>query len=259
LIPEAFREYCEGIWLKDPTTFGLQEEFARRFQSEYILEPYLRFGKGTKPLFILTTNPGEGRYQEQLRANVVVGKSHLNISTSYYDASTILADFYDYNLTGAAATRIRKMKLLSEKSGADCVVQFESLPFHSESLPRKAIIPDLVGRTPALEDYVSKLTDALDTASVVTLSAVSTSRSIDMETVKRSPWLTWQASLLGVKTNSLELQKLVTKGKNQKVTCAFLHQEVNRHTRGFLLTMGSNNFPADEHLERVGGLIALRR
>jgi hypothetical protein len=127
--------------------------------------------------------------------------------------------------------------------GKDCIIQFESIPFHSKSLPSKRKLPELVDSSPLLKRYTQLLSATLRDKSVLAISAVDSSKSISANSVASSAWLSWQAkSLLGIDPAKLKCQPLVK--KHGKVSRAFVFQKLDEHVRGFILTMGMGSFPA---------------
>jgi hypothetical protein len=162
---------------------------------------------------------------------------------SYDEASLALARFYQNHLPkGAARARNQALEHLRALVGADCIIQFESLPFHSKSLPGKHRIPRFVSETPLLHEYVSVLTETLERVPVVALSAVDSARSLSASSIAENGWLSWQAALLGIDPRQVVLAPLIEKGG--KITSGFIYQTVHQSTRGFVLTMGGNTFPA---------------
>jgi hypothetical protein len=245
MIAQGYLEFCEALWsqwLKGP--LNLPPRISARFELEHAPEPYIRFGDGKVPFYVLLTNPGKGM-QHQRRDEIVAGKSCINRRMSYHDASLKLADFYSQHLRrGAARRKNEAMDSFKELVKADCIVQFESLPFHSPSLPGKRKLLALVKTTALLNTYASVLTEAMKDVSVVAVSAVHSGQSISTSSIARSPWLTWQASLFGIDPDRLKLTKLLEKGGT--ITQAFVYQRVNQCTRGFVLTMGGAPFPSAE-------------
>ena len=239
---QAYIEFCETLWSDwRAGRLRLQPGVSDRFQLDYMPEPYLRFGDGTKPFYVLFTNPGLGM-PHQCRDVVIAGKSCIRAQMSYQEVSLALAEFYLEHLPpGHARANNDAMCHIRELLGADCVIQLESLPFHSRALPRKDGIPQVVTRTEVLRQYAFVLAEAMKDVSVVALSAVSSSQSISRSSVVDSRWLSWQASLLGVSPAGLTLVPLVQ--KSGKITSAFLYQKVAYCTRGFVLTMGGNTLP----------------
>jgi hypothetical protein len=249
MIARSYIEFCESLWsdwLSD--TVDVPAPFLRDFAPE----PYLWFGEATaaKPLYVLFTNPGAG-LQRQHRQEILDGKSCVSPTMSYHEASLAFAASYrNGGISHSATTRNEALEHLRDLCGADCIVQFESLPFHSPELQRKHLIPDLVKSTDRLSAYVAQLADAMKSISVVGLSSVGSSQSISVSTVADSPWLSWQAkSLLGIDPKTLRLTTLAEKG--DKITSAFLYQRVGDCTRGIVLTMGGNNFPRRDRLNEV--------
>jgi hypothetical protein len=241
MIARTYIDFCETLWSDwCASRLTLPTGPADCFQLDYAPEPYLRFGEGTKPFCVLFTNPGAGM-PHQRRELVMSGKSCMGCQMPYREASIALAEFYKQLPSGHAKRNIEAMDHIRQVLGADCIIQFESLPFHSGSLPRKAEIPYIVERTEILNRYASVLAGALKNLSVMALSAVSSRRPISKSSVSDSPWLLWQASLLGIVPARLTLIPLVeTRGNT---TSAFLCQRSPHGPRGFVLTMGGNTFP----------------
>ena len=249
MIAQSYIEFCESLWsdwLSD--TVDVPAPFLRDFAPE----PYLRFGEitATKPLYVLFTNPGAG-LQRQHRQEILYGKSCVSSVMSYQEASfKFAASYRSGGISHSAKTRNEALEHLRDLCGADCIVQFESLPFHSPELRKKHLIPELVKNTDRLSTYVAHLANAIKHISVVGLSAVGSSQSISASTVADNQWLSWQASsLLGIDPRALRLATLAEKGS--KVTSAFLYQRVGDCTRGIVLTMGGNNFPRRDRLNEV--------
>ena len=100
-----------------------------------------------------------------------------------------------------------------------------------------------------LTEYSMHLTTMLGQVSVLTLSAVATNRPISTRSIVASPWLSWQATLMGVNVDALEIHPLVTKG--ERVTSALVCDHQRNRSAAFVLTMGSNSFPAQRGRERL--------
>lgn len=247
MIAQPYLGFCESLW-SDWLNDAL--DVPAPFLRDFAPEPYLQFDEGTKPLYVLFTNPGGG-LPCQSRREIKRGGSCISPTMSYQEASLAFAASYrNGGIPHSAHTRIEAVDHLRDLCGADCIVQFESLPFHSPELQRKHLIPELVKSTDRLRAYVAHLANTLKGLSVVGLSAVGSSLSISASTVADSPWLSWQASaLLGIDPRTLRPTTLAEKG--DKVTSAFLYQRVGDCTRGIVLTMGGNNFPRRDRLNEV--------
>jgi hypothetical protein len=245
MINQAYIDFCQTLWSDwCAGSLNLPQCVSGRFQLEpdYAPEPYLRFGQGLKPLYLLFTNPGAGM-PFQHRDAVLAGKSCICQKMSYFkEASLELGKYYCKELPKRAAwKRINASADIRDKVGADCIVQFETLPFHSKKLSDKQAIPKLVRENECLQDYISYLKETLKDISAVALSAVSTSMPISVESINNNRWLKWQAELLGLNITNLKQESLAE--KDGKITSAFIYQKMAKCTRGLVLTMGGNNFP----------------
>ena len=253
MIAQVYLDYCEALWERWLNgRLSLPPDVAKRFELEHAPEPYIRFGEGRKPLYVLLTNPGKG-LPHQRRGAILAGRSCLTARRSYYEASLRLGDFYKENLPPKAARRkIEAMEDFKKLVGADCIVQFESIPFHSPSLPGKRRVLKLTEEVAEFKDYTSALKTALSEVAVIAVSAVGSRESISTSSLAGSNWLRWQASLLGIDPNHVTSRTLLKKGG--AITQAFLHQRVGRCTRGLILTMGGAPFPRKEGQEILAAI-----
>lgn len=237
-------------WLKDRTVLG--PELAKKFQLDHAPEPYLCFGEGKSPLYLLLTNPGAGM-DHQSRKDLKQGRGCINSRMSYAKASVALGEFYSRKAkfrSAAARTRNEAAADLQRLLGKDCIIQFESIPFHSKSLPAKRKLPELIDSSPLLKRYTQLLSATLRDKSVIAISAVGSSQSISASSVASSHWLSWQATaLLGIDPSKLKCQPLAK--KQGKVSSALVFQKLDEHVRGFILTMGTNSFPAPKRREMI--------
>lgn len=259
MVARSFIIFCEKLWASWLAgELQLPKSVTARFQLTHAPEPYIRFGEGTKPVFFLLTNPGDGRFPEQERASILAGNYCVSRQLSYYEAALKYGTFYQEKLKNAAGTRIKAMARLSKLLGGDCFIQFESIPFHSSKLPGKRRLPDLVSKTPILAEYCQCLTAALspfDVPAVVVLSGVGSSQSISSSSLDSSLWLKWQSNLLEVRSKDLKVKHLLRKG--DKTTVAFLYKQVRNHIRGFVLSMGHNGFPSKQGLDEISSTLEI--
>lgn len=254
MLEHAYWQFCEDLWRGWlDRSVELPQTIRDRFLIDHLPEPYLRFGDGTRPFCLLLTNPGFGMPHQE-RARIQAGQSCVSADCSYYENAARLAEFYLAHLpSGGASTRNTAIQSLRELLGCDHVLQFESLPFHSETLPGKHALPSIIRETPLLEEYTRHLTAILRRTSVLTLSAVASDRPITPDSIRTSPWLAWQARLMGADIDALELHPLAT--KDDRVTVALLcGRQSNRHA-AFVLTMGSSSFPAEDGRERLASIL----
>lgn len=266
-VDQDYFTLCEQLWrdwlrAESSKAFaketGLSQLAGKPFDFAFAPEPYLRFSvtdKSTsdkKPLHFLFTNPGGGR-RHQRRRRILNGKSCITDDTSYDVASRELGSFYRAKLKRTAHHRIEAMIRVAHDTGHDSALQFESIPFHSESLPGKRKLPDLMKKSGFLRDYADSLAATLEGKSVICLSAVPTSRPITVRTVAQE-WLRFQAELIGIQeVERLKIASLVR--KKRRTTCAFLYESNGDSIRGFVLMMGGNHFPGADGLKKLADVI----
>lgn len=236
MILREYLDACEELWSDWHAGRCDRPIELNSFRLEDAPQPYLRIGRGTRPLYVLLTNPGEGK----ARSDREKLKKRLR-SRPYWEAALELGGFNRECLVGAARHRMDALSALSKAVGTDCIVQFESIPFHSKKLPGKKKLVRIVQQCSLLSGYVSALRKAVRKVSVFAISGVDSTRSIDKGSISRNNWLRFQAELLGVNPDSLKCVPLTE--KRGKVTSAYLYQRINECKRGFLLMMGSNGFP----------------
>ncbi len=253
MLVTEYQQACEQLWTNWRSgRCVVSSSVANRFQLDYAPEPYLKFGKGTDPLCILTTNPGAGM-ECQHRDNIVRGEPPIGPDRSYDDTAVALGKYYEERLTGAAKARLGAMRSLQDLVHKDCMLQFETIPLHSAKLPGKRKLPAIVDRCDVLADYSRRLSATLATTSVVALSAVSTVAPISRSSVAESSWLAWQAKLMGLDVSQLEFKRLLE--RDGKTTCGFAFQRFNNRTSGIVLMMGGNHFPAKQGLIQIANCI----
>jgi len=244
-----FFELCERLhaeWRE--RGIRLSSEWDAVFQIDHLPEPYLLFGDPSNPLVFLTTNPGAGQdYQHRdaiLSINSGVG---VRPDAPYREFAVVLARFYGdrKNLSPAASARIAAMRALATRAGFSGVLQVESIPFHSRVLPGKAKLSARVRRDPLLVEYAAALRDFLVDRTIVAVSAAGSRRSLGVETIRDSAWLSWQAEVMSLDLCRAENQPLVV-SCNGKVSCALVADRLADSTKALVLMMGSNSLPAVE-------------
>lgn len=212
-------------------------------------EPWLPLFPGVRPMVALTTNPGYTLpVALQRRSDIVAGHSPVRADASYAEAAKELAAYYTQTLTGPARVRNNALLSLSQLAGFDGVLAVECCPFHSPRLPHKSVLVRQSAKDPLLSGYVGALRELLAGSSAVAVSAVSTRASL-CSGLPLSPWLKWQAALLGLVPEDAKCVPLVT--KNQKVTCAALIASGATAVRALVLMMGGNHLPGDDGLSRL--------
>jgi len=249
----AYFTYCERLW-QDwlSNSLRLSSAVDGRFEPAYAPEPYLRFRHRTTPssspsgMAFLLTNPGKGI---EIQSKSFIGRNSKPDSEvmSYAEASSAFAAHYQSHLRNAPLRRIDAMLKISAACGNGPTIQFETIPFHSDSLPGKKKLVAIMNDEPALRAYSEVLSAALEDRSIICLSAVPSSRPISPTTITRSPWLSYQAELMTIASIG-ELKAVSLVKKNRRATCAFLYEVRNKTIRGFVLMMGGNHFPGEAGL-----------
>lgn len=251
-----FLGYAEDLWtrwLNGPVE--VSPELASLFELDACPEPYLDFDAGAHPLVIMTTNPG-APMPHQMRAAIHEGQSPVDPSMSYAEVARAMADFYRAHLRGAAARRISAQLEVANAAGFDGVVQVECCPWHSADLPNKSRFLKLLLSDPELAAYESKVRDFIAECPAVAVSAVSSRATLQTGALELSPWLAWQADVLGLGPKPRIVVPLV-RNENRVTGAAVVSAESGGATRALVLMMGSNNFPGQEGRDSLAR--ALRR
>jgi len=245
-------DLCESLW-RDwlGESLDVSSSIESTFDLQAAPEPYVLFNAGMQPVVFLLTNPGQ-TMSHQLQENVKkddVGPLTRNIN--YATAAQNLGVHYQTELIkpgNQAGHRIVRMLELSRLVGAHGVINVETCPFHSHSLPNKMKLLKESTQVGFMKTYVQSLQTYLTEKPVVIVSAVSSKESLHGET-KVSEWLAWQAQIAGLNFAAASFTPLVKKG--DKTTCgAFVSTGVGvRATKALVLMMGSNNLPGDEGLK----------
>ena len=249
----GFEEYCDQLW-QDWINDNLQVDLklASRFQMDHMPEPYLLFGDGERHLCVLTTNPGIGM-EHQTRQAIRANRSCVEPLDNYHDAAVKLAQFYSGHLRGQAKTRIDKLVSLAEQIGNTGVLQFESCPYHSAKLPEKRSLPDRFEQDSVMQDYTHLLENRLRNETCVALSAVGSNKPISQKTITENVWLSWQAGVMAFEPDTADIIPLSRKG--DKVTSAFIYSRMNGLVKGFILMMGGNHLPGQDHLSDIARVL----
>ena len=250
----SYREHCELLWRSwTDNTLTPSARLSATFDLSAAPEPWLPLCPGDRPLVALTTNPGRTRDEQlQRRVDIMSGDSRVKPQTSYAEAAAVLAAYYKENLQGTARRRITSLEQLSAFAGFHGVLQVESCPFHSPSLPNKRELMRLSAAEPLLAGYVQALRSLIAAHTVVVLSAAGTGRSL-WPVPELSAWLYWQADLVGLNAAKAECVPLVTRG--DKVTCAALVDGSGTRARALVLMMGGNHLPREAGLRRLAEAI----
>ena len=244
-----FRDYCEKLWYQWIQGTIEYSTFVRsKFQVAYLPEPYLQFGECSNPLYVLTTNPGQGM-SVQHQKHILEGKSIVSPNDRYSTIAKVMGNYYQQHLKGVARNRIEAMIELSKKSGFDGVIQIEACPFHSKSLPKKETLLKNLSDDPVLNDYNRLLKHVLFDKTVIAVSAVGTKAPISTGSITNRRWLNWQADLIGLKICDAEMLPIII--KDEKTTSAFIYSRSKKSVSGFVLMMGGNHLPKLESMSPV--------
>ena len=254
-MAEDYIELCETLW-RDwlAESLDVSPFIESTFDLQAAPEPYVLFNAGLQPLIALLTNPGQ-TMPHQLRENVKEdGVGPLTRNLDYATAAHRLGVFYQDELKNAAGARIDHMLELSRLVGAQGVMNVETCPFHSRSLPNKMKLVKESAQGGFMKTYVQSLQTYLAGKPVVIVSAVSARESLHDET-KASAWPAWQAQIAGLDLATASFTPLVKKGK--KITCgAFVSTGVGVGAKkALVLMMGRNNLPGTDGLRLLAKAI----
>jgi hypothetical protein len=203
------------------------------FQLDYSPEPYFVLKKGNNPLYILLTNPGSGMDFQHIdnHQDVNYQKFQEILSTRYTSES-----FRKQKGSAPAYRRLMKSIELAEQLGFDSVINIESIPFHSETLPKSKAL-NAINESSLLLAYLNALKIYLKEKPILIVSACGSKESISTNTILKSNWLKYQCDLVGIKIDQLTIKPLTI--KNNKLTSALFSYK-NKY---MVLMMGSNNLP----------------
>ncbi len=254
---DRYFDFCEQLWtdwLARP--LEVPELVREEFDTDAAVEPYIRYGKGARPLVVLLTNPGK-TMPHQKRVAVEAGDGPVKMGCSYADVAQELGKHYltDPKLGKAARRRNESLLALAASLGYDGFIAVECCPFHSKSLPKKNKLLAVYKEAGRLQEYLVVLREFLRPRPVVIVSAVSSHGSL----VKESPlsdWLAWQADLTGIDRGRAEFLPLLTKGEH--TTCAALIDFVGEVPKVLVRMMGGNHLPSHEHLQPLVNRLASR-
>jgi hypothetical protein len=243
--PESFFSVCERIWQdwlsqREPE---LPASLRGAFDFDYSPEPYTIFDEATRPLVVLTTNPG-GPREHQSRGCVARNDRPPRANATYWTAARELGHHYRRELRGKqAGRRIESMIVLAAALGFDGVLQVEACPFRSASMPTPTKTAWMKAESNGLpRTYLSALRDLLDGQHVVAIAATSS--------LVASPWINWLCDLVGLPTGQIRREPILHKGA--KITCSVLlpTASFNRH-KAVVLMMGANQLPGEVGRRRL--------
>ena len=238
---KKYRAFCERLW-RDWLGGTLQaSEFLRQtFDLKAAPEPYIRLKAAKRELVALLTNPGSVMPHQRRRA-ILRGNSPLSPSAKYATCAKALGKFYLKKVKKAARRRNRALLDLAKLSGYGGVLYVECCPFHSARFPKKRKFVEAIEQDHLLGEYVERLRDYLHDKPVIAVSATATEQSLTRK-VRFSPWLEWQAALIGVRQDQSRFIPLIrTAGKT---TAAAFVDKVGGTPKVLVLMMGGNHLPA---------------
>lgn len=243
-----YRKFCERIWrdwLGD--TVQVSEYVQRTFELTAAPEPYIWLKPGKDALVALFTNPGKV-LPHQKRDSILERNSFLKSSWPYESVATALGEFYLKNVRNDAKRRNEALLELANAAGYDGVQYVECCPFHSGKFPKKRQFIEKLPMDRLLAGYVEQLGAFLRSKPVIVLSAVSTQRSLTHK-LTLSPWLEWQAGLIGLHQSEARFVPLLR--KSDKTTAAAFISRVHGKPKVLVLTMGGNRFPGKAGLDKL--------
>ena len=249
---DPYLRFCEQLWRTWlDRTIQLPRALHRTFNLEAAPEPYIPFRAGLRPLVALTTNPGWVMGHQE-RAAVEVGRGPLTTTMNYATAAKALGEFYLTDLPAPAARRVAALESLSAQLGFDGVLEVESCPFHSASLPNKSALLRVIEQGGLLGAYAELLRDFLRLRTVVVVSAVSTRHAMP-DQLKLTAWARWQAQLAGLELNHAAF--LALPNGEDKVTAGALISRSAKATKVMVLMMGGNHLPGAKGLRSLADRI----
>ena len=252
-MSNPYKDFCDTLWRSWlDGRLELPPSLRVRFDLNASPEPYLPFGAGARPLVVLTTNPG-ATMRHQRRSVILRGNTRVAASSRYEDVARRLGRYYSTQLSGQARYRIDALTRLAKWAGFDGYVQVECCPFHSSRLAKKASLVKEMAEGSILTTYTRHLLRFLRTRPVLILSAVGTHRPVTAQAVRRSPWLQWQADLVGLAVAEAEFVQLVSNGRSP--TGALLIDRTGTALKALLLMMGGNHLPAEAGLRKLAGVL----
>jgi hypothetical protein len=156
-----YYQFCDNLW-RDwvDRKSVLDGPLSERFPQRWCPEPYSKFGTSNAPVYFLFTNPGAGKRHHELE-HVFQRPLALESGMPYSRIASHLANWYEGNVKNAAKRRIQAMQWLQRRLGKSSIVQFELIPFHSESLPGKGKLLQLMPSSPPLCEYHQRLRNEL--------------------------------------------------------------------------------------------------
>ena len=234
----SYLEICERLyadWLRGRATFR-SAAASRAFSAEHAPEPYLVFGEGEPRAIWATTNPGEG-FDYQKRPDVC-STSIFRETPTYAEAARRLGGHYgapDAPIHSAARANIRSMLRLSRLFGARSVLQVETFPWHSATLPDKTRLEVMLCREePAYAEYKRELNKLIAAHRLVLAWAAGVPGR------GRGSGMDLKATMIGL--DLARAKMLPLEGRSAVSQALFWSREGGRF-RGLFVTQGSATLP----------------
>ena len=240
-------DFCEQLfqkWLEGNQYFA---EFSRKFQLDYLPEPYYTSLDGNNPLYVLLSNPGHG-IDKQLRENIKVRGAVQN----YKSASQMMASYYwsdDFNRGNERNARIRmeKMRTFVQKLGMDGLVNTEAFFLHSPQLLDKKGFLKNFSTNKLVSKYTELLKRFLQNKTVLAITCIDSRASIDKEVLKNNVWITHLSKIMGLSIDNAKIIPITKKGEN--ITSCI----VVDHNKIMSISTATNNIPniSEEQYEEI--------
>lgn len=243
----TYLEVCEALytsWLNGQ--LELPDHVREAFPNEngdttlFSPEPYLVFGDSTDPLTVITTNPGAG---EPFQRRSAVGREDSPLADApYSEVAVRLGDYYaaDPAITQLARTRVKAMQTMADRLGKTGVIQFELLPFHSDTLDKNRL-PNLLSN-PRIRNYRDSLKSHLEGFDTVCAIA-----NVFLP-AERKPLVKAFVSLMGSRSASFETTPLRF-NKNGRPTIGVMTTSENDGIRAIWCSEAYSQPPAKDLME----------
>lgn len=243
----------------------VDQGLAKRVDLDFLPEPYLPFSQSgnwgvtesSNFLNVLLANPGQG-LDVQRHESISSGRiSGVSDGISYSAAASKIARFYEtYFQTNRKYTpalrRFRKMHNLAIDAGYSAVLQLDTIPWHSYSLPAKISLPPLISKCDMTKKYCFLLREYLRDRSVISVDGAGSRHAISKETF-HTPWMTFKADLMGLEIDTADFHPIIE--KPGKITAAAIRHKHNGTIKVMYCVQGNNNLPSEISLSKLSKLL----
>ncbi|MFC1761184.1 hypothetical protein ACFL6U_03790 [Planctomycetota bacterium] len=232
-----YKNLCEKIyrtWRNDPKKFS---DFDSDFNMFSLPEPYFPLVEGNNQLVVLNNNPGDV-LSFQYHTYIL---EHFDADVRYNDVACWLMERYTSKetiISVSAKARNWKIEKVASALGYDGVENVETFFLHSSSFNKKKFLRNYIDNGIVVE-YRNALCSYLYDRPVVVVAAVGSGSNLSVEDVAGSPWLSYQASIVGLEFRKAKLTPVTTRG--DKITSGIIRQG----KKVLICNMGSNNIPVD--------------